>query len=631
MHVANELAESTLLGLGVVREPQTIYSAASSERPARKSVFQGRNAEPARAIEVSDTEIASRLRALEALRESEERFRAFVETTHEWIWSIDQEGLYTYSNPAVTAMLGYTPQELIGHSFLEFMHEEDRQTIEFMFPMIVADKWGWKDLVIRFRHKDGSYRYLERNATPILDAKGELIGYRGSDRDITERRQAEELLREERAQLARRVEERTAELTAANLQLAKAARLKDEFLASMSHELRTPLNAILGMSEVLHEEVYGPLNEKQKQSLHSVQESGRHLLSLINDILDLSKIEAERLPLTFDATCVDSVCQASLRLVREAARRKKLKVAQSVDPQVTTVWADERRLTQILVNLLSNAIKFTPEGGSVGLDVRCGPGGREIDFAVWDTGIGIAPEDFGRLFQPFVQLDSRLARQFGGTGLGLALVKRMVEMQGGTIRVESELGKGTRFSFSLPIPNEKPAGPPELLPKNPSATPITSCLEQSCATNSSNRPATRPPDVGPVILLAEDNNVNVESMSAFLTAKGYQVRVATEGDTVLELARECRPDLILMDIQMPGMDGLEVTRMLRLDPQLAHTPIIAVTALAMNGDRDRCLAAGATDYLSKPVHLRELIQRIETHLCRANPATQDAPHRANRP
>jgi len=616
MHIANELAGSVLLGLGTDQEPRAVLQASSLEDPGEETAFVERNAELTRANDGLRAQIGERSRAEEALCESEERFRAFVETTHDWIWSIDREGQYTYSNPAVTAMLGYTPQELIGRHFLEFMHEEDRETVEFMFPMIVADKWGWKDLIIRWRHKDGTCRYLERNATPVLDHKGELIGYRGSDRDISERRRAEELLHEERAQLARRVEERTAELTAANLQLAKTARLKDEFLASMSHELRTPLNAILGMSEVLQEGVYGPLNERQMHSLRSVEESGRHLLSLINDILDLSKIEAGKVQLAFDAVHVESVCLAGLRLIKEAAQRKRLKVVHSAAPQVSTVWADERRLKQILVNLLGNAVKFTPEGGSVGLEVSSLPDGRRLSFAVWDTGIGIAPENFERLFQPFMQLDSCLARQFGGTGLGLALVKRMVEMQGGTITVESQLGRGSRFVFSLPTADGKPAEPATPSQSSLAAVPRP-CSPQSEAGQPTAAAGIGPQPAGPVILLAEDNEVNAESMSAFLTAKGYQVRVATEGDAVLDLARECRPDLILMDVQMPGMDGLEVTRHLRSDVELAPIPVIAVTALAMSGDRDRCLAAGATDYMSKPLHLRELVQRMETHLHRA--------------
>jgi PAS domain S-box-containing protein len=629
MHIANELAESVLLGLGIDQEPRAVLLASSLEGPAVDSAFLDRHAELTRANEVLRAEIAERLRAEEGRRESEERFRALVETTHEWIWSIDRDGRYTYSNPAVTAMLGYTPPELIGRNFMEFMHEADRETVEFMFPMIVADKWGWKDLIIRWRHKDGTYRYLERNATPILDAKGELAGYRGSDRDITERRQAEELLREERAQLARRVEERTAELTTANRQLAKAARLKDEFLASMSHELRTPLNSILGLSEVLQEEVYGSLNQKQMRSLHTIEESGRHLLSLINDILDLSKIEAGKVQLIFDTVSVESVCLASLRLVKEAAQKKRLKVVQSVDSQIATVWADERRLKQILVNLLGNAVKFTPEGGTVGLEVRSLPGGHQLTFAVWDTGIGIAPENFDRLFQPFVQLDSRLARQFGGTGLGLALVKRMVEMQGGTISVQSEVGRGSRFMFSLRTTHEQPTEQASSA-HAPPPVPTRSGSQPQGATRPSAADGTTPPGPGPVILLAEDNEINVESMSAFLTAQGYQVRVATDGDAVLELARECRPNLILMDVQMPGMDGLEVTRHLRSDAELAQTPIIAVTALAMSGDRDRCLAAGATDYLSKPLRLRELAQRIEAHLPRAKTNTPGAPEGGTR-
>ena len=195
-----------------------------------------------------------------------------------------------------------------------------------MLTIFMDDKWGWKDLVLRWRHKNGTYRYLERNGTPILDSAGEVIGYRGTDRDITERKRVEEALAEERTSLARRVEERTAELTAANAELAKVASQKDEFLASMSHELRTPLNAILGLSESLQEQIYGQLNEKQLRSLHSIEESGRHLLSLLNDILDLSKVEAGQIQLQIDTVCVSSVCQASIRLIREMRPEKTTEI-----------------------------------------------------------------------------------------------------------------------------------------------------------------------------------------------------------------------------------------------------------------------------------------------------------------
>jgi signal transduction histidine kinase/ActR/RegA family two-component response regulator len=419
------------------------------------------------------------------------------------------------------------------------------------------------------------------------------------------RKRAEEALAEERALLVQRVEERTAELRAANAELARAARLKDEFLASMSHELRTPLNAILGLSETLQERVYGPLNEEQLDSLHTIEESGRHLLSLINDILDVSKIEAGKLELQIGPVPVEPVCQASMQFIKQEAHKKRIKVSLTHDSAVTTLQADGRRLKQILVNLLINAVKFTPEGGAIGLEVVGDVQGGLAHFAVWDTGIGISEEDMSRLFQPFVQLDSSLSRQYSGTGLGLALVHRLTKMHGGNVSLESEVGKGSRFTISLPW--QGPAGGGE-------------------ATGEAVQPAygdTEPAGAGPsapgrdeqfLILLAEDNQYNIDMISSYLPAKGYRIVVARNGREVLDRAGEEKPALILMDIQMPEMDGLEAIRRIRADADLADVPIIALTALAMPGDRERSLAAGANDYLSKPVRLKRLVEAIETQI-----------------
>ena len=250
--------------------------------------------------------------------------------------------------------------------------------------------------------------------------------------------------------LEQRVAERTQALHIANSELRRANRLKDEFLASMSHELRTPLNSILGLSESLQIGTYGPLNERQHSTLQVIEESGRHLLALINDILDVSKIEAGQLQLETGPVSVESVAQASLQFVRQSAFMKQIKVKLSIDSPLTLIQADERRLKQILVNLLNNAVKFTAEGGAIGLEVVADSDNQMTHFTVWDTGIGIAPEDMDRLFQPFVQLDARLARSYTGTGLGLVLVQRMTEMHGGRVSVESEVGQGSRFTVSFP-------------------------------------------------------------------------------------------------------------------------------------------------------------------------------------
>lgn len=426
-----------------------------------------------------------------------------------------------------------------------------------------------------------------------------------AQQEIAGRIRIEATLAEERALLAQRVQERTLELSSANAELARAARLKDEFLAAMSHELRTPLNAILGLSEALQEEVYGAVNKRQHKSLRTIEESGRHLLSLINDILDVSKIEAGKLTLEIDVIPIEPVCQASLRLIKQAAQKKNLKITVTFDKSVTTIQADQRRLKQILVNLLSNAVKFTPAGNNIGLEVSGDSSNQVVNFTVWDTGIGISTDDMKHLFTPFVQLDSSLARQHTGTGLGLTLVNRLTEMHGGGIFVESELHKGSRFTVSLPWRNAAEV----------SALNIQAAAYENAKTDM---PATHRAviveDSPPVILLAEDNEYNISTISNYLQQKGYQLVIARDGTEAVARIEEKKPDLILMDIQMPGMDGLEAIRRIRTGVGLNSTPIIALTALTMPGDKERYLTAGANEYMSKPVSLKRLKTIIESFL-----------------
>jgi signal transduction histidine kinase/CheY-like chemotaxis protein len=397
-------------------------------------------------------------------------------------------------------------------------------------------------------------------------------------------------------QLYQELEERAQELHGLNSQLAQAARLKDEFLASMSHELRTPLNAILGLSESLREQIYGTLNERQLTTLDYVMESGRHLLALINDILDVAKIEAGKLTLEPAPVAVVALSQACLAMLHNEATKKRLKVSATYDPAVALISADERRLKQILVNLLGNAVKFTPDGGSIGLEVRGNPEQQSVHFTVWDTGIGIAEGDLDRLFKPFVQLDSRLSRQYAGTGLGLALVYRMAEMHGGSVAVQSQPGRGSRFTITLPWQTNT-------LPAVPSAA-----IEAALPTPPIARQAVPSSDL---ILLADDHELNLTVLTEFLSRVGYRVLTARNGLEALELAQAHRPALLLLDIQMPQLDGLQVLQRLRSDVALRMTPVIAMTALAMPGDRERCLAAGANAYVSKPVSLKSLSTMIQ--------------------
>jgi PAS domain S-box-containing protein len=412
--------------------------------------------------------------------------------------------------------------------------------------------------------------------------------------DITERKQMEIALEVERNQLVQRVEERTADLSRANSNLARALRVKDEFLANMSHELRTPLNAILGLSESLGEQIAGPLNEKQQKYISTISESGHHLLSLINDILDLAKIDAGQITLDINKVDIHSVCQASLRMIKQLAQKKNQDVSLEIDHSLGLMWADERRLKQMIVNLLGNAVKFTPENGKLGLEVHGDQEANQIAITVWDNGIGIKQEDLSRLFQPFVQLDSGLAREATGTGLGLALVAQMARLHGGSVNAVSETGKGSRFTIILPWE-------PALAIDTASRMKITGKF-RAIQVDEKNKPT---------ILLVEDTKEVVMMLKDYLELAGYRVFTAQDGVDGLVQARHVKPDLILMDIQMPGMDGFETTHKLRSDPNFRYTPIIALTALAMPHDRERCLEAGMDEYISKPVNLKALIKVIQ--------------------
>jgi CheY-like chemotaxis protein len=305
----------------------------------------------------------------------------------------------------------------------------------------------------------------------------------------------------------------------------------------------------------------------------------------------MSRVASGRTNLIWDQVPMNQVWDASLRLIRPSAKAKRLDVRTRVDPRVRLVHGDSRRLKQMLVNLLGNAVKFTPEGGSIGLDVEGDVEGRQLRISVWDTGVGIPADQRERLFKPFVQLDSRLSRQFDGTGLGLALAYGMAELHGGSIDVESALGKGSRFIVSLPW--------------DPDAQTAARIQEDEGPPEAGGSPAA-PTSDHPVVLLVEDNEGNLEMLSNYLRIKGCEVLTARNGLEAVDAARERLPDVVLMDVQMPEMDGLEATRRLRADKALRLTPIIALTALAMPGDRERCLDAGMDDYLSKPIGLKEL-------------------------
>ena len=395
-----------------------------------------------------------------------------------------------------------------------------------------------------------------------------------------------------------------------------ANRAKSEFLANMSHELRTPLNAILVLSEGLLEQLRGPLNERQQKSIRTIQSSGNHLLELISDVLDIARVEARRLELDREWLFASQICDASLALVRESAMSRNITLSLTLDDSSARIHADARRLRQMLLNLLSNAVKFTPDGGHATLHVQRLPLQEALQFSVSDSGIGIAPEDLCRLFLPFSQLDSGLNRSHEGTGLGLALVRRLAELHGGSVMVESEHGKGSCFSLVLPICTE-----PEKEQKT--ADSQSDSARISSAARHRAIPVWDSASVKPTILLAEDNDANIEALGGYLEERGFNMILARNGREAIEVATTMHPDLILMDIHMPEMDGLEATRYLRLMPGFERIPVIALTALAMPGDRQRCIDSGVNAYLTKPVGLQCLVETIYGFLRGTAVATGD--------
>ncbi|WP_139558188.1 ATP-binding protein [Methylotetracoccus oryzae] len=415
---------------------------------------------------------------------------------------------------------------------------------------------------------------------PLLSSYGSIMVARQVDQ---RRRQAEKEL-----ELSRD------ELRVTNIELQKASRLKDEFLASMSHELRTPLTAILGLTEVLSAEAAPALNDTQLRYLATIEESGHHLHDLINDILDLAKVAAGQVELQADWCCLQDLCSSSIAMVLTEAKRKEIQIRQAIDTPDLVFLADARRVKQVLVNLLSNAVKFTPKQGSVGLEVRSCAADEALRVVVWDTGIGIAPEHFDRLFAPFTQVDARLSRQYGGTGLGLSLVAKLVELHGGSVSVQSRVGEGSRFEVTLPLTRLSDAS-------NHAPTPPTPQLG-----------VTRPQS----LLIAEDNDILRGLLEDYLGARGFRVVSAVNGQEAVELNRTAHPQLILMDIQMPTMDGLEAIRRIRREEAQTSSrrPIIALTALAMPGDEERCRQAGADDYIIKPCSLARLFEIVSRRL-----------------
>jgi PAS domain S-box-containing protein len=473
----------------------------------------------------------------------------------------DEEGKWKLVNKAFEDFTGYSRKELLRKETLE-QKCTAKETIEALNKIwehtIEKREIGTGD--VPWLTKSGEIRILQSIEIPWGEGAGRF--YTGLD--VTEE-----------------IRQRN-ELAITNAQLQQASHAKSEFLANMSHELRTPLNSIIGFSEVLQEKTFGELNEKQAKYVENVLTSGKHLLGLINDILDLSKVEAGKIELKYEEFSLPDLLSESQTLVSTMASKKSISLESKIEEGISRITADPTKVKQIMYNLLSNAIKFTPDGGRVTVNAKRAD--NMVQISVEDTGIGLREEDQENIFEEFYQVDSSYARQYQGTGLGLSLTKRLVELHGGKIWVESEIGRGSTFAFTIP----------QRLEERPAIEEITAPTEAE-------------EEKRPTILVVEDERQASELLTLYLDEAGYQVICAFDGVEAIEKAKRLRPYAITLDIILPKKDGLEVLQELKSLPETKDIPIIIISIVE---NKELGLSLGAADYLIKPIDKLDLLHKL---------------------
>jgi PAS domain S-box-containing protein len=519
------------------------------------------------------------------LRDQQFYTRSLIESNIDALMMTDPQGIISDVNQQMIALTGRTRDELIGAPCKNFFTDPAR-TDAAIKRVLTENRVSNYELTVRAQNGDETV--VSYNAATFYDRDRKLQGVFAAARDVTERKRFERALEEK------------------NIELEHASRMKSEFLATMSHELRTPLNAIIGFSEALQDGLTGPMSETQHEYISDIFTSGQHLLSLINDILDLSKVEAGMMALELEAGDLHSLLANSLSIVREKAAAQRIRLELEIDEDLNVPQLDMRKTKQIVYNLLSNAVKFSGEGGRVTLRARRVPRSvvgtmagdwpvhhfhladnehnEFLEICVSDSGIGISHENMAKLFQAFSQIDSSLARKFQGTGLGLAMVKQLAELHGGTVAVASAEGEGTRFAAWLPLRNPANAAQ-NLLPRAGAAALATA------------EPATR------IALVIEDDDRAADLVRLLLEAEGFTVLRAPSAEAALLMAPQQTLSLITLDIQLPGIDGREFLLRMREDSTLAHVPVVIITGLA---DSNMAQIGGVAAVLQKPISRTQL-------------------------
>ena len=527
------------------------------------------------------------------LANSEMQLRTIIENEPECVKVLAPDGNLLQMNRAGLDMIeAESLDQVRGQALTNIVSAEHRVAFANLNERVIRGESGVLEFEIT--GLKGGHRWLETHAVPLRDASGSITGLLGVSRDITDKKVALDELEQHRHNLAEMVSVRTTELSIAKEAAEAANKAKSTFLANMSHELRTPMNAIMGMTDLALRKATDP---KLRDQLGKITQASQHLLHVINDILDISKIEAERLTLEQVSFKLGQVLENLMSLIGHKADEKGLKLQIDLAPDVThlSLVGDPLRLGQILLNFTSNAVKFT-ERGSVTIQVHVveeTPSDVLLRFAVQDTGIGISVEDQKRLFNAFEQADGSTTRKYGGTGLGLAISKRLIKMMGGDVGVDSQADSGSTFWFTVRLGKVTNAVPPE-------PTFATESAEARLKASFS----------GTHILLVEDEPINQEVSRGLLEDAYLSVDLAEDGVQALEMAKRNRYALILMDMQMPNMNGVDATRAIRMESLNRDTPILAMTANAFDEDRQVCLDAGMDDHIGKPVDPEMLYQTL---------------------